>query len=69
MSRGSDPKGYYARLGIKSSASAEDIKRAYRHLAKELHPDRNNDASAKSRFQAANEAYSVLSEPGLQKRV
>jgi len=57
-------KDFYAELGVSSSASAEDIKRAYRKLARELHPDANpGDARAESRFKAVSEAYGVLSDP------
>lgn len=57
-------KDFYAELGVSSSASAEDVKRAYRKLARELHPDANpGDAKAESRFKAVSEAYGVLSDP------
>jgi len=57
-------KDFYAELGVSSSASAEDVKRAYRKLARELHPDANpGDARAESRFKAVSEAYGVLSDP------
>ena len=57
-------KDFYAELGVSSSASAEDIKRAYRKLARELHPDANpGDARAEARFKAVSEAYGVLSDP------
>ncbi len=57
-------KDFYAELGVSSSASAEDIKRAYRKLARELHPDANpGDAKAETRFKAVSEAYGVLSDP------
>jgi len=55
-----DPKGYYACLGLEPAATADEIKAAYRQIAKELHPDRNPDADAKARFQAINEAYEIL---------
>jgi hypothetical protein len=66
MATGNDPKGYYGRLGVAPSASAEEIKQAYRRLAKALHPDINRDVSAKARFQAISEAYAVLSNPDLR---
>jgi len=47
---------------VKPSASAEEIKSAFRRLAKTLHPDVSTDANAKAKFQAANEAYEVLSD-------
>lgn len=58
-----DPKGYYARLGVSPSASAADIKAAFRRRALELHPDRNPSPRATQEFQHLNEAYSVLSDP------
>jgi molecular chaperone DnaJ len=54
---------YYAVLGVRSDASAEDIKRAYRRLARELHPDVNNAADAEDRFKDVSRAYEVLSDP------
>jgi hypothetical protein len=63
MAGGQDPKGYYARLGISPSASADEIKAAYRKLAKQLHPDINQDTTAKARFQAVSEAYAILGDP------
>jgi molecular chaperone DnaJ len=62
-------KDFYAELGISSTASAEEIKRAYRKLARELHPDANpGDARAESRFKAMSEAYGVLSDPDKRKQ-
>ncbi|RJQ68050.1 molecular chaperone DnaJ [Pseudonocardiaceae bacterium YIM PH 21723] len=56
-------KDFYAELGISSSASADEIKKAYRKLAKELHPDANpGDTKAEARFKSASEAYGVLSD-------
>lgn len=52
---------YYALLGVSPSASEEEIKRAYRRIAVELHPDRN--PSAEERFKAITAAYQVLSTP------
>lgn len=58
-----DPKGYYASLEIPTDASATAIKASYRRLAKELHPDRNADPTAGSKFAACSEAYTVLGDP------
>ncbi|UCH36835.1 MAG: molecular chaperone DnaJ [Armatimonadota bacterium] len=58
---------YYEMLGVARDATAEEIKRAYRRLARECHPDVNpGDASAESRFKGIAAAYEVLSDP--QKR-
>lgn len=59
---------YYAVLGVKSDASAKEIKQAYRKLAQQYHPDRNpNDSSAETRFKQVNEAYDVLGDPEQRK--
>lgn len=58
---------YYQTLGVEASASPEEIKKSYRKLALDTHPDRNpNDPRAEERFKRINEAYGVLSDP--QKR-
>ena len=56
-------KDYYKVLGVSRDASAEDIKRAYRKLAKQYHPDRNKAKGAEDKFKSANEANEVLSDP------
>lgn len=55
---------YYQVLGVKHSATHEEIKRAYRRLAVLYHPDKNRDPAAENIFKSINEAYDVLSDPG-----
>jgi molecular chaperone DnaJ len=62
-------KDFYAVLGIAQSAGADDVKKAYRKLARLHHPDANpGDASADKRFKEIGEAYSVLSDPEQRKQ-
>src|SRR4051794_28525019 len=56
-------KDYYAALGVPKDADAAAIKKAYRKLARDLHPDKNpNNAEAEARFKEVSEAYDVLSD-------
>jgi molecular chaperone DnaJ len=58
-------RDYYEVLGVGRQASAEELKRAFRKIAMDSHPDRNpDDAAAAARFKEASEAYTVLSDPG-----
>lgn len=60
---------YYKVLGVDKNATQDDIKKAYRKLARKYHPDLNpNDPSAKERFQQLNEANEVLSDPEKRKK-
>ncbi|GAB4246066.1 MAG: J domain-containing protein [Acidobacteriota bacterium] len=62
-------KDYYAILGVDRNASADEIKKAYRKLAKQYHPDRNpGDKQAEERFKEIQEAYAVLSDPERRKQ-
>jgi len=56
-------RDYYTILGVPRTASDGDVKRAFRKLAQQWHPDVNRDSGADERFKEINEAYQVLSDP------
>ena len=54
---------YYDKLGVRRDANPDEIKKAYRRLARELHPDVNPDPVTQERFKEITQAYEVLSDP------
>ena len=61
-------RDYYEVLGVSRDATADEIQRAYRKLARRYHPDINRDPAAEERFKEISEAYDVLSDPETRKR-
>ncbi|OGV57066.1 MAG: hypothetical protein A2X49_06985 [Lentisphaerae bacterium GWF2_52_8] len=61
-------RDYYETLGVSRNASEDDIKKAFRKLARKYHPDVNKTPEAESRFKELNEAYEVLSDPERRKK-
>jgi curved DNA-binding protein len=61
-------RDFYEVLGLDRKASADEIQRAYRKLARTYHPDVNKDPGAEDRFKEISEAYDILSDPDLRKR-
>jgi len=61
-------RDFYQILGVPREASQDDIQRAYRRLARTLHPDVNKDPAAEERFKDISEAYNVLSDPQTRRR-
>jgi molecular chaperone DnaJ len=62
------PADYYKTLGVDRKASQDEVKKAYRKLARKYHPDTNKDAGAEERFKQVSEAYDVLGDPEKRKR-
>src|SRR5947208_2266526 len=63
------PRDYYEVLGVKRDASEDEIKKAYRKLARQYHPDRNpGDKQAEANFKEVQEAYDVLSDKPRRER-
>ncbi len=62
------PRDYYEILGVSRDVDKEEIKRAYRRLARKYHPDVNKEEGAEERFKEINRAYEVLSEPETRAR-
>ncbi|MGK7296972.1 MAG: DnaJ domain-containing protein, partial [Candidatus Wenzhouxiangella sp. M2_3B_020] len=61
-------KDYYEIMGVEPDAGADEIKRAYRKLARKYHPDVSDEADAEARFKEVGEAYEVLRDPEKRKQ-
>jgi hypothetical protein len=68
MAVAGDPRGYYRTLGVDRTASAEDIKAAFRQRAKDLHPDQSGGQGDEAAFRVLREAYEALRDPQLRLR-
>ena len=55
-------RDYYEVLGVAKGASKDEIKKAYRRLARQYHPDVSKEAEAEAKFKEVNEAYEILSD-------
>lgn len=58
-----EPVDYYSQLGLTPNATADDVTRAYRELAKIFHPDLNGDPASARKFRGITEAYMILKDP------
>src|SRR2546421_12871641 len=63
LSMATNKRDFYEVLGVSRSASEDELKKAFRRLAKQYHPDTNKEQGADARFIEINEAYEVLSDP------
>jgi curved DNA-binding protein len=61
-------RDFYEALGVARNATADEIQRSYRKLARTYHPDVNKDPGAEERFKEVSEAYDVLSDPETRQR-
>src|SRR5438270_5233360 len=63
LAMATNKRDFYEVLGVARSASEDELKKAYRRLAKQYHPDTNKEQGAEARFVEINEAYETLSDP------